>query len=249
MERVAVLCAITFAALAATSAAGVRHFAYLYETPTSPAGGFELENWVTWLSTTDHGRVDAFAFRHELEFGITDQLQASIYFADWSYSRIRNHSISDFSDVALELIYNVTNPVLDPVGISLYQEYRGGHDFFEWESKVIAQKNLGPLIFAYNGTIEAVWQGEGLNEQEGEFIQSLGASYQLSARLSVGLEFLHEFLFPEWRDAKTIRNVFVGPNVSYRRHDWFVTVTGLAQATDTSDEADFQVRTIFGIGF
>ena len=90
---------------------------------------------------------------------------------------------------------------------------------------------------------------ETLEEQQGEFQQALGASYEISPRLSVGLEFLHEFVFPEWRDAEKIRNVFVGPNVSYRRNQWFVTVTALAQATDTEDEPNFQLRTIFGIGF
>jgi hypothetical protein len=55
-------------------------------------------------------------------------------------------------------------------------------------------------------------------------------------------------VFPEWRDEEEIRNLFVGPNISYRRTNWFVTVTTLAQATDTTDEPDFQVRTVFGIG-
>jgi hypothetical protein len=228
---------------------GVRHFTYLYETPTSPPGGFESENWVTWSRVTDPDRADEIGFRHELEFGITDRLQASVYFADWSYSRANNKSHWAFDDVGLELIYNLTNPVLDPIGISLYQEYKGGNRLFEWESKLIAQKNLGPWILAYNATLEAVWMGEELHQHEGEFQQALGASYQISARLSVGLEFLHEFVFPEWGDSENIRNVFVGPNVSYRRHNWFVTVTGLAQATDTADEPVFQLRTIFGIGF
>jgi hypothetical protein len=63
------------------------------------------------------------------------------------------------------------------------------------------------------------------------------------------LEFLHEFVFLDWEDAQKIRNVFVGPNVSYRRHNWFVTVTALAQATDSVDEPRLQVRTIFGMAF
>jgi hypothetical protein len=114
---------------------------------------------------------------------------------------------------------------------------------------LIAQKNYGRWIFAYNATLEAVWEGKDLEEREGEFSQALGASYEIRPELSVGLEFLHEFVFPYWRDAENIRNVFVGPNVSYRRNQWFVTVTALAQATDTPDEADFRLRTIFGIGF
>ena len=90
--------------------------------------------------------------------------------------------------------------------------------------------------------------GNSLEEREGEFQQAFGASYELSPRLSAGIELLHEFVFPGWRDDEKIRNLFVGPNVSYRRGNWFVTVTALAQATNTTDEPDFQLRTIFGIG-
>lgn len=247
MKRAITLCIFGLIVFVANGFGGVRHFTYLYETPTSAPGSVEMENWVTWSRITDPARVDQVAFRHELEFGVTDRFQASIYLADWSYTSSDN-SGTVFSDAAVELIYNLANPVTDPIGISLYQEYRGGDRIFEWESKLIAQKNLGRFILGYNATLEAVWQGSGLSEHEGEFQQALGASYEISPRISVGLEFLHEFVFPEWRDDKTIRNVFVGPNVSYRRRNWFVTVTGLAQATSTPDEPDFQIRTIFGIG-
>jgi hypothetical protein len=247
--RIAALCALALTTANLSCFGGVRHFTYLYETPTSPPGGFEVENWVTWLHTTTPGRADEVGFRHEIEFGLTDRFQASIYFADWSYSHARNNSEVGFSDVAIELIYNLSNPVLHPVGISLYQEYRGGNRVFEWESKLIAQKNFGRLILAYNATLEAVWQGKCLEEHEGEFQQALGASYQLSPRISIGLELLHEFVFPDWNDAENIRNVFAGPNVCYRRHNWFVTMTALAQATDSADEPTVQLRTIFGMAF
>src|SRR5438445_715957 len=76
----------------------------------------------------------------------------------------------------------------------------------------------------------------------------IGVSYEISPRFSVGVELLHEFVLPRWSDEEEIRNLFIGPNVSYRRANWFVTVTALAQATDSADEPDLQVRTIFGIG-
>ncbi len=227
---------------------GVRHFGFLYEAPTSAPGSFELENWMTWKRTTDPEHADELAFRHEIEIGVTDRFQVSVYFADWAYSSDDHESSVEYEDAAVELIYNLTNPVLDPVGISLYQEFKFGEDLFEWESKLIAQKNYGPWIFAYNATIEAVWEGPDLEETEGEFIQAIGVSYEFSPRFSAGVELLHEFVFPEWADHDEIRNVFVGPNVCYRRNNWFVTVSCLAQATDTSDEPDVQVRTIVGIG-
>jgi hypothetical protein len=229
--------------------AGARHFTFIYEAPTSAPGSFESENWVTWLRTTNPERSDQVAFRHEIEIGVTDRLQASIYLADWFYENDPAHSGFTYSDSAIELIYNVTNPVINPIGLSVYQEYRAGDRLFEWESKLIAQKNFGPLILAYNATLEAIWEGSGLTARSGELQQALGASYEISPRLSAGVELLQEFVFPDWRDREHIRNVFVGPNVSYRRGNWFVTTTALAQATNTPGEADFQVRTIFGIGF
>src|SRR5438132_12770316 len=62
--------------------AGVRHFTFLYEAPTSPPGSIELENMVTWAHGA--GWNDAF-IREELEIGITDRLQLGIYPLDWSH--------------------------------------------------------------------------------------------------------------------------------------------------------------------
>jgi hypothetical protein len=248
MKKFLSLCTLTLAFSPLISFGGVRHFTFLYEAPTSARGSVELENWVTWKRTTDPERFDQVDFRHEIEFGVTDRFQVSVYLADWFYETDREHSGFAYSDSAIELIYNLTNPVDDPVGLSIYGEIKAGDRLLELESKLIAQKNFGPLILAYNATLEAVWEGNDLTENEGEFSQALGASYEISPPISVGVELLHEFVFPEWHDEENIRNLFVGPNVSYRSRNWFVTVTALAQATDTEDEPNFQVRTIFGIG-
>jgi hypothetical protein len=229
--------------------AGARHFTFLYETPTSAPGSIEPEHWITWERVANSEQSDQIGFRHEIEIGVTDHFQASIYFVDWFYERDRNESRFNYSDSAIELIYNLTNPVIDPVGLSIYGEIKGGHQFFELESKLITQKNFGPLILDYNLTLEAEWEEQGLQDRQGELQQALAASYELSPRISVGLEFLHEFVFPDWRDEEKIRNVFIGPNVAFRRQNWFVTVTALTQATNTAQGADFKVRTIFGFGF
>jgi hypothetical protein len=231
-----------------SSFAGARHFTFLYEATTSAPGSVEMENWLTWKRTSDSAGLDQVDFRHEFEFGITDKFQASIYLADWFYQNDPVHSGFTYADSAVEFIYNLSNPVVDPVGLSVYQEIKAGDRVFEVESKLIAQKNFGPLILDYNATLEAEWNGSGLENRNGEFQQALGASYEISPRTSVGVELLHEFVFPGWRDDARIRNVFVGPNTSYRRGNWFVTVTALVQATSTAEEADFQLRTIFGIG-
>jgi hypothetical protein len=224
--------------------AGARHFTYVYEAPTSPAGSVEIENWAT--TAFDKGFTDA-QFRHEIEIGITDHFQASVYLANWDYTRSSDNRGARYQSSSLELIYNLTNPVLHPVGVSLYQEISAGRRNFESETKLIAQKNFGPLILAYNLVFEAEWEEEGLREHNGEIQQALGASYEISPRVSVGAELLHEILLPGWKSSAAENNFFVGPNASYRGDGWFATVTALAQTTRTAGEPDYQLRLIFGV--
>jgi len=237
------LCAICVLLLPSICLAGARHFTFIYEAPTSPAGSIESENWTTTRFSDGFTAAD---FRHELEIGITEHFQASIYFANWDYTRRENRG-AHYDSSSLELIYNLTNPVTDPIGISLYQEIGGGRRAFESETKLIAQKNFGPLILVYNLTLEAEWEEESLREHNGEIQQAFGASYELSPRVSVGAEMLHEILLPAWHSSEAENNFFIGPNVSYRGNRWFATVTALAQTTHTEGEADYQVRLIFGV--
>ena len=237
------LCAICALLLPSICLAGARHFTFVYEAPTSPAGSIESENWTT--TRFSDGFTEA-NFRHEIEIGITEHFQASIYFANWDYTRRENRG-AHYDSSSLELIYNLTNPVTDPIGISLYQEIGGGRRALESETKIIAQKNFGPLILAYNLTLEAEWEDESLREHNGEIQQAFGASYELSPRVSVGAEMLHEVLLPAWHSSEAENNFFIGPNVSYRGNRWFATVTALAQTTRTEGEADYQVRLIFGV--
>jgi hypothetical protein len=223
--------------------AGARHFTFIYEAPTAAPGSFEIENYAT--TRFANGFTDA-VFRNELEVGIAEHFQASIYFANWDYTRSHENRGVHYDSSSLELIYNLTNPVADPIGISLYQEISAGRRLFESETKLIAQKNFGPLILAYNLTLEAQWADEGLREHNGELQQAFGASYEIGPRISVGAELLHEILLPDWRSSETVNNFFLGPNASYRGDRWFATVTALAQTTRTEGEPDYQVRLIFG---
>ena len=223
--------------------AGARHFTFVYEAPTSSPGSVEIENSAT--TQFNDGFADA-EFRHEIEIGVTEHFQASVYLANWDYTLSSDNRGAHYESSSLELIYNLTNPVADPIGISLYQEISAGRRFFESETKLILQKNFGPVILAYNLVLEAEWEEEGLREHTGEIQQALGASYELSPRISVGAEILHEILLPAWKSSQAENNFFLGPNVSYRGDRWFATVTSLAQTTRTEGEPDYQVRLIFG---
>src|SRR5262249_5337803 len=143
----------------------------------------ESESWVTWgTSPADEHRFNSVDFRQEIEVGITDHFQLSLYLADWGYTEdpAENKHGFEYQDSAVEMIYDLTNPTTDLLGSALYGELRGGPDELELESKVILQKNVGRFVLAYNATLEATWEEDDYSQSNGEFSQTFGASYELS---------------------------------------------------------------------
>ena len=233
----------------APAEASSRRFTYSYETTTMAAGAMELESWVTWktnqASDPDFERFD---IRHEFEYGVTDRLQLAFYFADWRYEESSTESgKTEFRDIAIEAIYNLTDPNTTPFGSALYGEIKGSDDFIELEAKLLLQKNLGAWMFVYNIGGEIAWEDDYQND-EAELFQTAGVSYQINPSWSVGAEVLHEIAVP---DVDTIGDsgVFLGPNVSWRNNRFSVALTGLWQVTSLADEPDFQLRTIFAVDF
>lgn len=243
------LAAVSLALSTAAVSAGERHFTYVYEAVTAPKGTVEYEQWVTWRATRGGGnKVDDFRFRHEIEFGITDRFQLGFYLSDWRVVHSGDRTETIWNNVALEGIYNLTSPTTDWLGSALYGEVKVGDRLVSVEGKLLLQKNVGSWIFAYNASLEAEWEGSGLREHNGEFQQTLGVSYQVSPKFSVGAELLHEVPYKDWGRAGD-HTVYVGPNVSYRFGRGFVTTSVLFQATGIQDEPDVQTRLIFGIDF
>ena len=229
-----------------TASATERRFAFTYETTTLAKGAIEFENQVTWKST---GRADRFDFRHEIEYGVTDRFQAALYVADWT---VRNdsthHRSARFENVAAELIYSLSNPVTDWIGSALYGEVTVGDRLLELEGKLLLQKNFGPVVLAYNGALEAEFEGAHLDERTGEMQNLLGVSYEFSPKFTVGAEVLHETEWPGWGKPEKA-HVWAGPNVSVRAGRYFAVLTPLIQLTDVQDEPDLQTRLVFGFNF
>lgn len=245
--------ALALLAFAPLTHATERRFTYTYEVTTAPKGVFELENWVTWQLSRGHkgesDRAHEFDFRHELEYGVTDRWEVSLYFADWHILDDADHNRSArYDDAALETIYRLTNPTTDFLGSALYGEIHYGDELLELEGKLLLQKDIGPLVAAYNVVMEGKWTGRRLDEREGEFSQTLGLSYELMPQLTVGAEVLHEIDIPDWSKAeKSV--VWAGPNASFRSGSWFATVTPLFRLSENREEPDLQTRLIIGVHF
>ncbi|MCB1085541.1 MAG: hypothetical protein KDM63_00725 [Verrucomicrobiae bacterium] len=224
-----------------TTQAAERRFAYSYEAQTYVPGSIEVENWVTWQ---DRAGSDRFDFRHEIEVGVTEKLQLGFYLVDWRHTE---GGESEYHDTAIEAIYNLTNPNTDWIGSSLYGEVKFAKEFLELEGKIILQKNWGPVSLVYNVALEAEWEEEGLEETKGEVAQTLGLSYMVSPKFSVGAEMLSEVEFEDWGGAGP-HALYFGPNASLRGERHWLTAAGLWEVTGT-DEPDFQLRAIWGIHF
>lgn len=246
---------IIIAALLATgftatqSNATERRFSYSYETTTAPVGTWEYEQWMTWKH---YDNKDRFDFRHELEYGITDRLQLGIYLADWRYEdKDGGDSKADYKSSGIELIYQLTDPNKSAFGSAIYGEVLVGDEKIELEGKLLLQKNIGPFVLVYNAVLEAEWEGDSLDnldESKAVLENTFGASYQINPSFFVGVEAVHEIEFAEWSEAGD-HVLYAGPNISFRKGNFFTTVAGLFQVTDVDGEPESQLRVLAGINF
>ena len=229
------------------ASASQRRFAYTYSTLTAPVGEVELENWVTWKNRPN--KVNKFEFRHELEIGLTDKTQLGLYFANWDHDARSGKNA--FSKSAVEIIHNLSNPVSDTIGSAIYGEVWMGERSFGIESKLLLEKRIGRWTVAWNGKIEAEWEGDrfaDLQEASGELGQTFGIAYDITKSLSLGAELTHKLPMNKWH-APADAQVYVGPNVTYRKGRFFATVTTLFQTTNKQSAGSIESRAIVGVSF
>jgi hypothetical protein len=162
-------------------APGVSHaseplFGYTYTTDLAPRGKFEIEQWVTDREGQAHGTFHHVDMRSEVEYGITDNLQFSVYanyvYADESANSVnhrtegieipydhdpaKRYQSGRYEGLSFELIYRVLSPYLDPVGLAFYVEPEFGPRARGIEFRSILQKNFfdDQLVLAANLWVE-----------------------------------------------------------------------------------------------
>lgn len=80
-----------------------------------------------------------------------------------------------------------------PVGVSVsteigYQRAKFSADTWTWEIRPIIDKQLGPWYVGFNPALERSWHGPGVS-QGAEFAPGLKVGYQVTKKLSAGLEY------------------------------------------------------------
>lgn len=220
---------LLFAALAAPGAqAGESPFGYLYTTDTHPKGAFELEQWMTFRRGKMNGNYSLGQYRTELEYGVTDRFQASLYWNSYSVKAMGSDANGETAGPYIpenidktsgyrkglsndgwsaEFIYRVLSPYTDPVGLALYVEPSFGKFKNELETKLILQKNFmdDRLVLGYNLTVSPEWE-----KKSGDPTAD-PASPEFSARKEKVTELIHSFgisyrFAPGWSAALEARN-------------------------------------------
>ncbi len=252
--------------------ASERLFTYTYEPETMPQGAFEFEQWTTGsgprtkaVGQEGYNRWD---FRQEFEYGVNDNYTVALV-VDNEWENFRDveedKHVSDFffDGVGFENKVMVINPATNPVGLTLYIEPKVSGREFELEEKIIlGQRIWENWKWALNVTHETKWSHD-FDQTEGELDFSAGLTREISRHWFIGVEFRNNNELPEY-DTWENTAFFIGPVVTFRQENWWVTVTALAQVygknyqnPDPDGKSNFElqgheylnVRCIIGISF
>lgn len=220
--------AIAAAAPLSPALAGESPFGYIYTTDTHPRGSFEFEQWVTYRKGKKQGDYLLGRYRSELEYGVTDRLQASVYWESYSINAFATDSNGGTTGPYIpenidrtsryrrglthdgwsaEFIYRVFSPYTDLVGLALYLEPSFRKFEKELEMKLILQKNFldDRLVLGYNFTLEPEWEKKAgdptADPASPEFRSSVERATALEHMFGVSYRFA-----PGWSAALELRN-------------------------------------------
>jgi hypothetical protein len=255
--------------LVLTAGATDRRFTFTYEPETMPQGAKEFEQWITLRTqrtkNVDQENYNAWDFREEFEYGVTDNYQIALYLngKNESYRSKVEGDVSDFTfeGLSLENKYNVLNPETKAVGLSLYLEGTYSGDEAEIEEKLIFGKRYGDWKWALNLTHATEWE-DNLHETEGELEATLGVGRDLNKNWCVALELRSITKIPNYEEFETTA-LYLGPTVTYREDNWWAGLSVLPQvwgrdwdhSGDGYDNLDLahnervHIRLLFGIEF
>lgn len=239
--RIAFIATILWAVAAVPARADDQPFVTLYMTDIDSQGEREAEQWLGWKMGETAGIHQALQSRTEIEYGITDDLQGSLYF-DYEWDRLLSHrtpfssDTESFAGISGELIYRLLNSDFDPFGLALYVEPTWSGEQREIESKILLQKNfLNDLLrCAVNINFEDDWDRDSSGWARDSAVEfDAGLTYAFVPELSAGFEFDNERAFeglvmggPAREQASAF---FFGPTVDYEPLPWKITLGAQAQ--------------------
>lgn len=228
-------------------------FGYVYTTGFEEPGETEVSLWATDRRGKDQGRYDAQDYKLEVERGITDRFNLSVY-ANLAGHHVRGlggefetvHRDFALQGASAEFKYKLLDPAHDQWGIAFYAEpgwsriakVTGVHAReVELDLKAIVQKNFLHDRFAWatNLTLEPEWErghGDAISfeqetEKELKIEVASGVTYEVAPKWWLGIEARYHSVYPDWTHGLRGENyaVYAGPTVHYEAGKWGVTAS------------------------
>lgn len=170
---------------------------YSYPYQTLPKGKVEVEEIADLVPMRvarerDDGTRDAVTslrskLQTELEVGISDRLELGLYF-QFQQGATADTPAMRFDGLKQRLRYRFAEEGDLPLDIGLYFELAEFHNEFELEEKVLLSRRFGYLTTVCNLWVEQEYYFQ-TQEWKLMYNPTLGASYELSPNLMLGLEY------------------------------------------------------------
>lgn len=271
-SRLAALCLVSSFLFAINALAGESPFGWIYTADVHPQGTFEYEHWSYLQESQAGGDYSFLQNREEIEYGVTPRLQVSGYLNWSSVDAKRNepdgstggpgtdlganddpfgrYKRTGYDSVSAEVIYQVMNPLTDPIGLAVYVEPEIGPREREIELRLIAQKNFidDRLIVAANLWTAFEHENMKMEEERATMLElDLGVSYRFANNWSAGIEARnHREYDGYWYGNKAHSAWFLGPNLHYASRHWWLTAAWRHQLPVVQAFTDEQRAVVLG---
>ncbi len=233
-SRLALL-ALSLASLPLVSFADRRNYVWTYQYQTMPAQATELE----FYQTTNLNEIaDAWEYRIEVEQGLTDRWDFSVY---QIFTQPEGGSLR-WNAVQFRTRYRIGEEgqyVLDPLLYLEYQRNTNSHLPNKLEGKVILAKTIGRTNLALNSVYELAFAPG----TEHEIGLDAGLCYEFTPAVSLGLESTTR---AEFEDEETAVASYLGPTISLASGRWWYSIGGGFGVSEDADDA--KVRFLMGVG-
>jgi len=218
--------------LAASGAmADTRSFVWTYEYGTEPKGGAEIEYYFTALNGGKDSAGTTYQHQVELEYGITDHLDAGLYLM---FNR-EGSLAPDYEGFKLKTRYRFGERGKYFIDPEVYVEYENRTGEKEAaELKLILSKDVGKFSLAYNQIAEITFGRGGTVEHE----FAAGITYPVSHAFGLGIETMGSYTEKEYA---------VGPTIAWHGGKFWANAGLLFGLSNNT--AHTQARFLLGIPF
>ena len=237
LKKILVFTLALFFGLCQQVRADWRSYVWTYEYMTMRKGTFELENYLTIVvPDKDSSNVNTWKDSLELEYGITDRWDISMY-QNFKYTNRSEESDLEYDGFKIRTRYRIGEKnkfILDPL---LYLEHIREEELSKpnvLEAKLILAKDIGKANFSYNQILKQEAETSGKTEHE----YAAGVHYKMNPGFRLGLESKGDY-----RDEK----YYLGPTASFALKKIWISFGALLSLNREGD--DLQARMIVGMPF